>query len=176
MRRGRTIAGKREKVVSDSERQKAKRRTKKRRAIRVTIVVLLVALIVGLTVRGVKGWLDYYNGKDNAEQAQDEPVVEIVDQNSSDKISDKMKKYVNQLAGDLKDLGYKVERVILPKGMMREVDVQIEGVAVGYIKTNLDRETATTAEDIDKMVRYLSERGISAEYVDVRVVGKGYYK
>lgn len=176
MRRGRTIAGKREQVVSDSERQKAKRRIKKRRTIRVMIVVLLVALIVGLTVRGVKGWLDYYNCKDNAEQTQDEPVVEIVDQNSGDKISDKMKKYVNQLAGDLKDLGYKVERVILPKGMMREVDVQIEGVAVGYIKTNLDRETATTAEDIDKMVRYLSERGISAEYVDVRVVGKGYYK
>lgn len=66
-------------------------------------------------------------------------------------------------------------KVTLPTGMSRELYVDLEG-RTEYYKVNLDRETAVTAEDIDRMVRYLEKNGVTPEYVDVRIEEKAYYK
>ena len=47
----------------------------------------------------------------------------------------------------------------------------------GYFKLSLDRGVGVSAEDMDRMVRYLKKQGfIGVEYVDLRVEGKAYYK
>ena len=41
----------------------------------------------------------------------------------------------------------------------------------------IDRDTAVSVEDGDRMLRYLKENGIEVfEYIDVRVEERGYYK
>jgi hypothetical protein len=40
-----------------------------------------------------------------------------------------------------------------------------------------DRGAAVSVEDADRMIRYLTDKGISEfEYIDVRVEEKGYWK
>jgi hypothetical protein len=41
---------------------------------------------------------------------------------------------------------------------------------------SVDRDTAVQAEDMAHMIRYLDEKGISCDYVDLRIEGKAYYK
>ena len=110
-----------------------------------------------------------------SEMTEMEPTAEIVDESGSEQIPTRVKKYVALLEQDLAELGYKVSRVALPSGMMRELYVDIDGQNA-YYKVNTDRGTGVTAEDIDRMARYLGEKGVEAEYVDVRVEGKGFYK
>lgn len=68
-----------------------------------------------------------------------------------------------------------VTKVILPTGASRALYVDIEGQEA-YYKVDIDRDAATTAEDIERMSRYLAEKDLHPEYVDVRVEGRAYYK
>jgi hypothetical protein len=77
---------------------------------------------------------------------------------------------------DFRDLGYKVVKAVIPSGSIREVDLYIEGKN-GFIKTTIDRGTAVTVEDADRVIRYLAERGIGDfEYIDARVEGRAFWK
>ena len=75
----------------------------------------------------------------------------------------------------MQSLGLKVTKVVLPTGKSRELYVDIEGVEA-YFKVNIDRGTAVSAEDIERMARYLGEQDLHPSYVDVRIEGKAYYK
>ena len=48
---------------------------------------------------------------------------------------------------------------------------------LGYVKFTLDRDSAVSVEDADRMYRYLSGAGIAEyTYIDVRLPGKAYWK
>ena len=51
----------------------------------------------------------------------------------------------------------------------------VEG-AEYYIKMNVDRGSAESVEDADRMIKYLNAKGIAPGHLDVRVEGKAYYK
>ena len=106
-----------------------------------------------------------------------EPTVEIYDENGTNMVSEKMKELVGQLESDLKDLGVKMTRVVLPAGKLREIDVNIEGMNP-YFKVNTERGTGVSAEDIAKMAKYVTANDLAGKisYVDVRVEGKAFYK
>jgi len=177
MKSGRTVAGEREKAVSDSERQRVRKAAKNRKIIGVFFVLLACAAIAFLAVIGVKSWLESYDGDINDKEKIDYSLddVKIIDDNGGE-ITARIKKYVWQIAGDLADLGYTLEKVVLPVGMLRETDLYIKDFP-GYIKTDSERDTAVSAEDIDRMIRYLNERSIGeVTYIDVRTPGKAYYK
>ena len=65
---------------------------------------------------------------------------------------------------------------MIPTGAIREVDFYLEGYD-GFIKTTIDRDSAITVEDADRMIRYLADKEISVfEYIDVRVDKRAYWK
>ncbi len=177
MKRGRTVAGEREKAVSDSERKRVRKAAKNRKIRGVILVLLACGLIAYLAVVGVKSWLSEYDNSIDGPQQDNYDLgdIVVVNENGGD-VTNRIKKYVWQISGDLSDLGYNLEKVVLPVGMFREVDLYIKDFS-GYIKTNSDRDTAVTAEDIDRMIKYFAEEEIEEiTYLDVRISGKAYYK
>lgn len=176
MKRGQTIVAERECVESESERlQKQKRISRKRRR----------SVFLAVVVLGTLGFLAYTTGKNMVEQRRpgnsgtaEEYVIkaEIVDEDNRGQISTRTRTYIAQLEQDFKDLGYTVVQITLPTGMSRELYVDIAG-REEYYKVSTDRDTAVTAEDVDRMIRYLKEHeDLHPAYVDVRVEGRAYYK
>ena len=67
-----------------------------------------------------------------------------------------------------------LEKIVLPAGLTRKVDVYLKGRAYP-IKTNVDRDPAQQVEDIKKTLGFLDQRGITPQYIDVRVSGRAFY-
>lgn len=179
---GRTIGERREKLETANERALARKKDKKKKALRVILtiagficlVVLLIILFKNLVAN------NNVNPDENTENMTDviyEPTVQIVDTGlSGGKITTRMKEYVGRAEKDFRDLGYHPTKVVIPTGLIREVDFYLEGKP-GYIKLTIDRSSAVSVEDADRMLRYLSNNGIEEfEYIDVRIDGKAYWK
>lgn len=174
MKLGQTIVAERERVESDSERMRARKAQRRRRGAAVVIGVLMVVILGVLLWLGARQLLD--QPQDLAEVAETYEIqAEIVDEDNTGRISERVRGYIGQLEQDLADLGYKVTRVTLPTGTSRELYVDLEGVE-WFFKVTTDRDAAMTAEDMERMVRYLRERDLKPAYVDVRVEGKAFYK
>lgn len=174
VRRGQTIVAERERAESEAERALVRKR-KKRRKRRATITLALlvaIAYLVGYT------WLrEWSNDHIVAEVVEEHYQIraEIVDEEGIGQLSARVEDYIAQLEQDLTDYNLSVIKFTLPTGKSRELYVDLSGYEY-YFKVSLNRDTAVTAEDISRMVKYLSEREIHPEYVDVRVSGKAYYK
>ncbi len=174
MKRGQTIVAEREQAESESERLQERRRIhRKRRNSVISAIVILGALGVLAYITGKNAMMEYETGK-----AQEEEYiirVKIVDEDNRGQISTRTKNYIAQLEQDMRDLGYTITQVVLPTGTSRELYVDVEGIET-YLKVNTDRDTAVTAEDADRVLRYLGERDLKPAYVDIRVEGRAYYK
>ena len=174
MKLGQTIVAERERVESDSERMRARKAQRRKRGAAVVTGVLMVVILGVLLWLGARQLLD--QPQDLAEVAETYEIqAEIVDEDNTGRISERVRGYIGQLEQDLTDLGYKVTRVTLPTGTSRELYVDLEGVE-WFFKVTTDRDAAMTAEDMERMVRYLRERDLKPAYVDVRVEGKAFYK
>lgn len=110
------------------------------------------------------------------------PAVEVDDQSgasvsgSSAIASSSMIRYIGQLIAALQSNGTgTVTRVVLPAGMIRELDVYVQGREY-RVKVQLDRDVALQAADVKVALSYIDAHGGAKEYVDVRVAGKAYYK
>ncbi len=173
IRRGQTIIAERERAESEAERLQVRKRKKrrKRRAVVVLALLITIGYLAGYTV--LYQW--------SREHVVVEPALEyqikaeIVDEKGTSQISTRVKDYIALLEQDLTDIGIHVIKFILPNGTSRELFVDVEGVNY-YFKVSMERDAAVTAEDMGRMMKYLSERNLNPEYVDVRVQGKAYYK
>lgn len=176
MKIGKTIVSEREKVVSESERmiarKKAERQKKLSIAIFFAVLALVLMVIAGLVINFAnerkKNEIPEHIGKEY------KPTVEIVDEDGSGYITDKIKSTVGMLEEDFQEFGYRVVRAIVPAGTTREVDVYIDGMET-YFKIHVDRSTSESVEDAVRMIRYLDEKDIKVSYVDVRIAGRAYY-
>ena len=176
---GRAIIEKRERLETASERVAARKKGKRQKVLRVILVIIGFSLIVGTIVVIVK---NVFSGEEGGGLTETivlsyEPTIELVDEAAGNhKISSRMREYVGQAESDFRDLGYTPLRAVIPAGAIREVDFYLSGWN-GRIKLTIDRETAVSVEDADRMLRYLQGIGVSEfEYIDVRVEGKGYWK
>lgn len=89
--------------------------------------------------------------------------------------SEKTIRFIGRVVHLLSEAGYKVEKIELPPGTSREIDLRVEGR--GYlVKTNLDRDPAGQVTDIVNAIKFLAERGLTPSYADVRVSSKLYYQ
>ena len=181
---GRTIGEKREKLETKNERAAARKKDKQKYWLRVTMVSL--GFVILITILIILAIVFFRQDSDQSPVATPEPVIteaeptiEIVDASASTtggKITSRMKSFIGLIEIDLKSYGYQPIKAVLPADSIREVDIYLDGYD-GYFKTTTDRDAAVTAEDIDRMLRYLAEQGITSfEYVDVRIDGRAFWK
>lgn len=181
LKSGRTIGEKREKLETANERRAAREKAKRRKRARViTVSVIFVALAACL----VAIYLMFTEHSDSlpittAGVVVYQPTVEIVDEDGSSaggEITNWMREYVGQAEVDFRDLGYKVVKAVVPAGSIREVDLYLDGQP-GYVKMLVDRDSAPSTEDADRLIRYLQGQGITSfEYIDVRLPKKAYWR
>ena len=179
---GRTIGERREHLETKSERLAAKKKVKKRQNLRIIFTVIGFLIIAGAIAFLIIRFLQ--QREENAIETTPtavvktyKPTIEIVDENAgSSGITTRMTEYIGQLENDLKDLNLTPVKAVVPVGSIREVDIYLEGHN-GYIKTTIDRGSGVTAEDTDRMLRYLTSQGVAEfQYIDVRIDGKAYWK
>lgn len=110
-----------------------------------------------------------------------EPSVQVVDQtgipaqDNQVLASDKFLGFIGKVIGRMKENGFTVTQISLPANTTRQVQVLVGGASYP-IKFSIDRPVGEQAEDAARAIRYLADKGIAAEYVDVRVSGKAYYR
>lgn len=181
MQAGKTIGAKRERMAPDSERERARRTIRKRKVISIIAAILLGGLMVYLGVRAVSEWIKWLSNREEVIIIEKEPSVEIISDKTGrlaeeGEVSSRVKEYVANLEEEFVLVERKVKKVHLPVDKIRELDVELEGVS-GLIKISIDRNPAVSAEDANRMLKYLEGQGIEAfEYIDVRVERKGYWK
>lgn len=176
MRRGRTIVAEREQVESESERMQARRKAHRKKNTAAVIVLLMGAVLALSAYLGMEQ-LSRKRSEGMKEKADDIQIeAQVIDEDNRGQISTRVKEYIAQLEGDFRDLGYVVSKVTLPTGASREIYVDIEGWEGMFIRVNIERDTAVSAEDASRMMRYLAEHDLHPSYVDVRIAGKAYYK
>lgn len=173
MKVGQTIAQEWEKQESESERLKNRKKAKGKKVVKVLSVVAIIILIGVIIVMQV---MNYMNTRKKIEEEKNTitPVAQIIDESGLG-VTKRMKEYVGTIEQDLADLGYKLNRAVLPSGKTREVDLFLDDYSY-YFKINIDRASAVSAEDMKRMISYLTENNLTPSYVDVRVKGKGYFK
>lgn len=90
-------------------------------------------------------------------------------------ISGRFLQFIGKVVGHFKENNFTVNKMILPASTTRQLLVSLDGV--GYsIKMTVDRPAAGQVEDAVRAIRYLTNRGITAGYIDVRVSRRAFYK
>ena len=177
---GRTIAERRERLESSSERIAAQKKGKKKKRIRVVLAILLYVFLASVLTFGIFLIL---KGRDvemvEVIKIPVTPTIEVVDEDNNangNTLTNRMNEYIGLAEKDFRELGYTPTKAVIPMGSIREVDFYFSDFS-GYVKTVVDRGAGGTAEDFGRMVKYL--QGIDKmdfEYIDIRVEEKGYWK
>lgn len=176
MRLGQTIVAEREWAESESDRMLARKKIHRKQTTSVIIVILLVAVLGVLAYLGIQQLSEKQTHVGFGASVEEIIIkAQIVDEDNRGQISARTKEYIARLEQDFRDLGYEVTKVTLPTGVSRDLYVDLAGKEM-YFKVNVDRDAAVSAEDAERMIRYLEERDLHPSYVDVRIEGKAYYK
>lgn len=182
MRSGRTIAERREKLETASERTSAHRKIKNRQILR--ILVTIGGFVAAAAILFFLGF--FFFGEREPDQDYTptvtvplSPTIPVVDENSTGGrlgITSRMKEYIGQTEADFRELGLIPVKAVIPVGAIREVDFYLENHP-GFIKLTIDRGSGVSVEDADRMLRYLASQGITEyEYIDVRIDGTAFWK
>jgi len=179
MQAGKTIAAKRERMTSDSERERVRKTIRKRKVLSIAAVLMLGATMIYLGVKAFTEWIRWMSKREEVVLVEPEPSVEIIDDSTgrrAEKVSSRVKELVFNLEEEFVLKEMKVTRVHIPEDKIREIDLEVEGFS-GLVKVSMDRNAAVTAEDASRMIAYLKGQGIeSCEYIDVRIERKAYWK
>lgn len=178
---GRTIGEQREKLETKNERNAARKQDKKRQFRRTLLTIIGFLLLIGALI-----FLCFFfvgSGEPEpiatpVEVVTIQPTIEVVDEDASagGHLTSRMQSYIGQAEQDFRDLGYKPVKAVVPSGAVREVDFYLEGQP-GFIKMTIDRGSAVSVEDADRMLRYLASQGTNTfQYIDVRLEHKAFWK
>lgn len=107
------------------------------------------------------------------------PSIKIVDEsgitvNSATVTSGRFLAFIGRVIGALDDFGYGTKEVIIPPDMTRQVQLRVENGSI--VKFAVDRPAGEQAEDAARTLDYMRRRNTTADYIDVRVSGRAYYK
>ena len=180
---GRTIAGKIEKPKSDSERERAKKYHRKQKITAGLIALILGGFLVFMTFKAGVEFFKLITREREEVEVEISPTIKVIDEETGSlaKMSSRTREYIANLETELRGRGIVLAEARIPKGKLREVDLTLRndsGEEVsGYFKVSLDRGIGVTAEDIERMIKYLEREEIEEfEYIDVRVERKAYLK
>ena len=177
---GRTIGEKRERLETKRERVAAREKDKRKNRLRIMLVsagfIALITILILLAHIFLSREPEPVTIEPEPEMIS-APSIPIEDASAStDKIPSRMQAYIGMLESDLRSYGYQPIKAVLPAGGIREIDIYLDG-RPGFIKTTIDRGSGVTAEDADRMIRYLEGQGIAEyEYIDVRIDGRAFWR
>lgn len=131
----------------------------------------------------IKGQSYYVDAEGEAFQINyySEPAVTVVDESGIDPgtgaiASGRFLRFMGRLVTLVNESGIAtVSGVVIPRGVTREIDLKLAGVGYPF-KTNLDRDPAGQATDVVNAYKHFTARGITPQYVDVRVSSKAFYR
>ena len=180
---GRTIGEKRERLETKRERVAAREKDKRKNRIRIiTVTISFIALITILIILARIFWPTPPEEPVIIEPepvVTAEPTIEIVDESANrtgGKITSRMNNYIGLLELDLKSYNITPIKAVIPEGAIREIHIYLDGYS-GYLKVSIDRGAGVTAEDTERMLRYLQGQGIADfEYIDLRIDGRAFWK
>lgn len=112
-----------------------------------------------------------------------EPEVQIIDEsgvsvNTSGTVtiaSRRFLSFVGRAVSLSKSYGYTVTKAILPANTTRELEINIKEKKY-LIKLSIDRLAGEQIEDMKNSIHYFDQKGLSPEYIDLRVSGRAFYK
>lgn len=110
-----------------------------------------------------------------------DPSVKVVDktgigtQDNQVLASSRFLGFIGMVIGKMKQYDLVVTSVILPEATTRQIAINVENVPYP-IKLSVDRPVGEQAEDASRAIRYLMDKSITPEYIDVRVSGRAFYK
>ena len=175
MRIGRTIGAEREKIQTESERMLYHAKIKRKKTISVMIYLSILAVIILGIASIIVGLRNKREALPQETSVEVQPTVPIVDE-AGVAVSRKVREFVGFLEQDLKEYGITLTRAVLPRNKTREVDVYVTDFD-GYFKLSIDRGAGVSAEDMERVLRFLKGQGITGvEYADLRVSGKVFYR
>lgn len=180
LKTGRTLSVKREKLETSSERVAAHQRLKRKERQRFVVTIIGFAVVAAIVITiGVA--LSRPSEEVTTESTTSptiiyKPTIEVIDENTGGNVTSRMREYIGQAEIDFQAYGLVPVKAVIPSGAIREVDFYLDGHS-GFIKMILDRDTAVSAEDAYRMIRYLEGQGITDyQYIDVRLPGRAYWK
>ena len=145
-----------------------------------TFVLTMREPTAGWSIRGEQQYVDD-SGTAFKRNYFSQPKVQIID-NSGIPVdsgqavaSNRFLGFVGRVVGLTKAQGYTIQQVIIPANTTRQVEIKLEGV-VYPVKLSVDRGAGEQVEDMARSLRWLSGRGITPRYLDVRVSGKAFYQ
>lgn len=181
---GRTIGERRERLETKNERAAARKKDKKKATLRIIYTVAGFVALVAILAFLASNFVSVDSStpataEPEPTSAEYQPTIEIIDNDAtatSGKITARMRTFIGQAEHEFRALGYAPTKAFIPSGSIREVDFYLDSTP-GFIKMTIDRGSAVSVEDADRLIRYLAGQGISDfQYLDVRLEGKAYWK
>lgn len=136
----------------------------------------------------VAGWLingrQYYVDNEGIvfqKNYYETPGVQIIDESGispeqgSAVASARLLSFVGRVVALAGESSYQVTEVILPVGTTRQLEIRLKDVGP-LVKLSIDRGAGEQVEDMVRSLRYLSSKGLSPTYIDVRVSGRAVYQ
>lgn len=108
------------------------------------------------------------------------PKVQIVDKSgipagTGPVASNRFLGFVGRVVGLADRQGYVVHQIVIPQNTTRQIEATLEGVSYP-IKFSVDRPAGEQVEDMIHALRWFTGKGITPQYLDVRVSGRAFYK
>lgn len=136
--------------------------------------------IAGWNIRGTQHYVDA-SGTSFARNHFPKPEVQIID-NSGIQVavgqavaSNQFLGFVGRVVGLASVQQHTVTQVIIPQGTTRQIELHVREVSYP-VKLSVDRLAGEQIEDMTRAMKWLRERDINPQYLDVRVSGRAYYR
>lgn len=136
--------------------------------------------VAGWQINGNQNYVDS-NGVVFETNYYESPGVQIVDESGINPeagttvAGSRLLGFLGRVVAQAEGRGYIVTQAILPAGMTRELDIQIQDTPT-RIKLSTDRGAGEQVEDVSRALKYLQSRGLSPQYIDVRISGRATYQ
>lgn len=145
-----------------------------------SFAVVMRAPVAGWAVNNKQYYVDA-KGLSFEVNCFESPLVQIIDNSGASPIgstaivSNRFLGFVGRVVSIAKDNGYVVSQAILPANTTRELDIKIKDNNT-LVKLSIDRPAGEQIEDMSRAIKYFAAKGLSPEYMDVRVSNKAFYK
>lgn len=137
--------------------------------------------IAGWSIQGSQRYVDAA-GIAFARNYYATPGVQIIDKSGAadaqagqSVASNRFLGFVGRVVGIAGGKGLMVTEVTIPPATTRQVELRLEGLNYP-VKMTIDRPAGEQVEDMSRAMDWLKANNKGAEYIDVRVSGKAFYK